>query len=306
MKSRTLVSVAFVALVQVFRVSAGTPTINNVDLVERQASPTRTEGIQVPSESPLINAPRSQGCFSSSGNLTRQAQAESTRNTDGYCNDIICIPLGFPVSAMRAGDCFCGYVYPPEDDLQDDEMCTQPCPGYPQKACGNINPRAWSVWNTGVSLDVGFYEPPPESSSTAAAPTASATNSAGSPPPESTTGVPSDGSDGGDESNDGGDDGPNVVAIVAGIVGGVVAIAAVAAGFWFFLRRRRNAEIEEEHRRNAAVNAFISGAKPPSSSGNISLTDSRLEPGLGTRRMSDGSIADNQDYSRKILRVTNA
>lgn len=305
MKSTTLVSVAFVVLAQVFQVSAGTPTINNVDLVERQASPTRTRGVQVPSESPLIDAPRSQGCFSSSANMTRQTDIDVNRNTDGYCNSEICAPRGYTVSAMRATDCFCGFVYPPEDDREDDEMCTEPCPGYPQKACGNINPRAWSVWNTGVSLDVGFYEPPPESSSTAAAPTNSATNSAGSPPQESTTGAPSDGSNE-DESNDGGDDGPNVVAIVAGIVGGVVAIAAVAAGFWFFLRRRRNAEIEEEHRRNAAVNAFISGAKPPSSSGNISLTDSRLEPGLGVRRMSDGSIADNQDYSRKILRVTNA
>jgi len=87
---------------------------------------------------------------------------------------------------------------------------------------------------------------------------------------------------------------------------GVVVISAVVGGVFFFLRRRRNQEIEEEHRRNAAVNAFINGSKPPGSSGGVSLTDSRLDPVMAQRRMSDGSIADNEDYSRRILRVTNA
>lgn len=84
---------------------------------------------------------------------------------------------------------------------------------------------------------------------------------------------------------------------------GVVAVAGIVGGIFFFLRRRRNKEIEEEHRRNAAVNAFIHGSKPPSSSGGYSISDSRLDPVMAQRRMSDGSIADNQDYSRKILRV---
>lgn len=96
--------------------------------------------------------------------------------------------------------------------------------------------------------------------------------------------------------------GPNVAGIAAGVVVGVVVVAALIGGGFFWMRRKRNAEIEEEHRRNAAVNAFISGGKPPSSSGGVSMTDSRLDPVLN-RRMSDGSIADNQDYSRRILRV---
>ncbi|EEY16991.1 conserved hypothetical protein [Verticillium alfalfae VaMs.102] len=83
-------------------------------------------------------------------------------------------------------------------------------------------------------------------------------------------------------------------------------MAAIAGAIFWWVRRKRNSEIEEEHRRNAAVNSFIAGAKPPSSSGGISMTDSRMDPGFAHRRMSDGSIADNQDYSRKILRVTNA
>jgi len=43
----------------------------------------------------------------------------------------------------------------------------------------------------------------------------------------------------------------------------------------------------------------VESAKKPS-------PDQRLDPVLlQQRRLSDGSIADNQDYSRRILKVTN-
>lgn len=93
----------------------------------------------------------------------------------------------------------------------------------------------------------------------------------------------------------------NVGGIVAGVVVGVVVLLAIAGGFIFWHRRRRNQEIEEEHRRNAAVNAFM---KPPGSSGGYSVeNDSRMDPVMAQRRLSSGSIADNEDYSRRILRV---
>jgi hypothetical protein len=95
----------------------------------------------------------------------------------------------------------------------------------------------------------------------------------------------------------------NTVGIAVGVVVGLIVLSAICGGAFFFYRRRRNAEIEEEHRRNAAVNAFIAGGKPPSSSGGLSLSDQRLDPVMAQRRMSDGSIADNEDYSRRILRV---
>lgn len=88
---------------------------------------------------------------------------------------------------------------------------------------------------------------------------------------------------------------------MAGVVVGVVALLAIAGGLAFWWRRRVNREIEEEHRRNAAVNAFM---KPPGSSGGYSLeNDTRLDPVMAQRRLSSGSIADNEDYSRRILRV---
>ena len=84
------------------------------------------------------------------------------------------------------------------------------------------------------------------------------------------------------------------------MVVGIVALSAIAGGIFFFLRNRRRRAVEEEYRRN------ISGdysAKPPTSSVG-SLSDARLEPSvMMQRRQSDGSIADNQDYSRRILKL---
>ena len=51
--------------------------------------------------------------------------------------------------------------------------------------------------------------------------------------------------------------------------------------------------MEDEYRRSLAVREF--NKKPD--------TDLRLDPVMLQRRMSDGSIADNQDYSRRILKV---
>ena len=71
------------------------------------------------------------------------------------------------------------------------------------------------------------------------------------------------------------------------------------------MRNKKRREVEDEYRRNAAVSDFIAnGGKPPNSSGGASsFNDTRLDPVMAQRRMSDGSIADNQDYSRRILKV---
>lgn len=106
------------------------------------------------------------------------------------------------------------------------------------------------------------------------------------------------------EASNDSDSSSKTVGIAVGTVVGVLGVAAIAGALIFITRRRRNREIEEEHRRNAAVNAFISGGKPPSSSGGMSISDQRLDPVMAQRRMSSGSIADEADYSRRILRVS--
>lgn len=95
---------------------------------------------------------------------------------------------------------------------------------------------------------------------------------------------------------------PNTAGIAAGVVVGIVALAAICGGVWFFLRRRRQKQAEEDYRRNAAnVDQFVAGGKLHTS--NSSMNDSRIDPSFMDRRQSNGSIADNEDYSRRILKV---
>lgn len=87
----------------------------------------------------------------------------------------------------------------------------------------------------------------------------------------------------------------NTAGIAAGAVVGVVAICAIAGGLFFFLRNRKRRAIDEEFHRNSA-NTLAT---------NSNMSDARLEPSvMMQRRQSDGSIADNRDYSRRILKVS--
>ena len=98
------------------------------------------------------------------------------------------------------------------------------------------------------------------------------------------------------------DSGPNTAGIAAGVVVGVVAICAIAGGIFFFMRHRKRKALEEEYRQNPAMGSYNNLKPTPSSAG--STSDSRLEPSvMMQRRHSDVSIADNQDYSRRILKV---
>ncbi|PKS07159.1 hypothetical protein jhhlp_005759 [Lomentospora prolificans] len=245
------------------------------------------KGKQIPAQTPIVNALTSHGCYKSKGSLEDPKGYPSTKVTSGYCDDYVCNKLNATVLGLRGSTCYCGFEYPPEEDLVEDKFCNYDCPGYPFEACGSVEGTYYSIFNTGVKVDVDSAEPSAASSSSSSpTPTgdsSSATTSAPEPEKKST----------------------NVGGIVGGVVVGVVIAAAAIGGVFFYLRRKRNKEIEEEHRRNAAVNSFI-GHKPPSSSGGLSITDARLDPVMAQRRMSDGSIADNHDYSRKILRVTNA
>ncbi|KAK4222358.1 putative wsc domain protein [Podospora fimiseda] len=248
--------------------------------------------LQAPKAPPMINQQTIQGCFKSSGELVMNGTL--TFNSKGGCITNICFKKGYAVGALGGGNqCWCGDKYPPKRDLVADEKCSYPCPGYDQEACGGIG--FWSVYNTGVALAVENAERSSLSTSTSATsgPTSTSTQ------PAQTVLVTQSSTP--DEEKKGG---KNVAGIVAGVVVGFIVVAAALSGGYLFFRNKRNKEIEEEHRRNAAVSAFI--GKPPSSSGGMSMTDSRMDPVMAHRRMSDGSIADNQDYSRRILRVTNA
>ncbi|KAK2004022.1 hypothetical protein LX36DRAFT_27189 [Colletotrichum falcatum] len=271
-----------------------------VGFASAQSATSSAKGVQKPSTLPLPSALTSHGCYDQ--NATTWAkyipeQGISSGSCNVECKDV----QKKNVMALNGEDCYCGDSYPPSDAVVDDSKCNFPCPFYPAEACGGVDGALYySVFNTGIKLVVPADQPASTTTSVASKPTST---SGGGNTVETIIETPTQSAaptETGDSKK-----GSNTAGIAAGVVVGVVVIAAIAGGAFWFIRRRRNAEIEEEHRRNAAVNAFIGGSKPPSSSG-MSMSDSRMDPTLAHRRMSDGSIADNQDYSRKILRVTNA
>lgn len=153
----------------------------------------------------------------------------------------------------------------------------------------------WMVLLSGLTQNsISNWDPSSTSSASAASKT-SATTVIGGSTVVVTVGPTS--------SSKSGSGGPNKAGIAAGVVVGVVALAGIIAGVVFYLKYRRHQALEEEYKRQATVNSFFAGSKMPSTS-HSSMNDTRLDPEVMLRRQSDGSIADNQDYSRRILKVS--
>lgn len=275
--------------------------VHGTALPQTPATPSG-KGVQKPSAPASFGKQVSQGCFSAKGS-DFQIMDGVLYPTEGGCIKDVCWAQNFKVGGQTGGNqCYCGNKYPPNSTRVDDALCNAPCQGYDFEACGSIDGTIFTVYNTGRSIAVEFsVEDTPKPSNTP--PPSAATTNPGS---SGATTITKSSTPDPNAGNGGGGGGNNTAGIAAGAVVGVVAIAGIIGAVLFYLRRKRNREIEEEHRRNAAVNSFMSSGKPPGSSGGHSSTDSRLDPVLAQRRVSNGSIADNEDYSRKILRVTNA
>jgi len=254
----------------------------------------------------------SDGCYSSTTGLT--SNGTDTFNSVGYCSKQ-CLGMAMAVMAMKDSACYCGQDLPPTSMVADNSSCSTSCPGYPSDICGGIG--VYSVYLTGLTTDVTNAAPAASdtsSSSSAAKATSKPSTTASASPSVVTVGgqtvvvTASSQATGSSTASSSSSSGPSKAGIAAGVVIGIIAIAAIAGGGYIFIRNKRRREVEEEYRRNAAVSSFIGGGKPPTSSGGASsFTDTRLDPAvMAQRRMSDGSIADNQDYSRRILKVTNA
>jgi cell wall integrity and stress response component len=242
------------------------------------------------------------GCFSSSTGMTKNSTY--TYNTSGYCQQQ-CVGMDMSVQGLsNADECWCGDEMPPLASKQsDNSSCDDPCAGYPEDMCGGLG--YYTVYLTGTEDESQVTYASATSSST----TVASTTSTAGPSVVTVVGgqtvtvsAAADTTSTAVKSSSGS---PSKAGIAAGVVVGVVAAAAMAGGVFMFMRNRRRREVEEEYRKNAQINSFIGGGKTPSSAA-ASFTDTRLDPVLANRRMSDGSIADNQDYSRRILKVTNA
>lgn len=95
------------------------------------------------------------------------------------------------------------------------------------------------------------------------------------------------------------DSGPNTAAIAAGVVVGVVGFCALVGAVFFLWRFRNRKAAENQYRRSVGADNY--GGKPMSQS---SMSDSRFDGDfMAQRRQSNGSIDDDQDFSRRILQV---
>lgn len=285
---------------------ASIPATLAQDTTPTAATTTYTKGVEEPSASPTLDVPVVQGCYSHQGELVKAPKLEF--NSKDSCAKVYCKGLGKMVAGTMGGNmCYCGDKYPPKAALADDSQCNIGCTGYDKQACGGFNSTTntyyWTIYNTGVSLAV-LSSPDdilPQSSSTSSktsTQTAEPTVTVSAKPGQTTPATTPD-----SESNSSGKSN-NTVGIAVGVVVGIVALAAIIGGLFFYMRRKRSREMDEKNHRDAVINNFF-GAKP-GSSGGYSVSDARLDPVMAHRRDSIGSIADNQDYSRKILRVTNA
>lgn len=258
------------------------------------------------SANPTLDVPVVQGCYYYIGDMNKIGALDF--NSKDKCAKTTCYTkYKKPVAATLAGNqCFCGDKMPPRAARVDDSNCNIGCTGYNLQACGGFNSTTntyyYTVYNTGISLAV---ESEPDSSLPQTTSSSSSTMSTSTIAPASTiyvsdkdtvasaTATPT-----AEPKKSGGKS--NTVGIAVGVVVGVLAVAAIAGGLFFYMRRKRAQELDEKTRHDAVISNFFGGTSPSS------ISDSRVDPSMSQRRYSNGSIADNQDYSRKILRVTNA
>ncbi|THW17938.1 WSC-domain-containing protein [Aureobasidium pullulans] len=277
------------------------------------------------SASVVAGAVTSAGCFDSSSGLTQS----DTYNyqSKGHCQQL-CVKANAVVMAMSNGnECWCGNTLPPKSSLQSDSECSTTCVGYPSDMCGGNG--VWSVYYTSSDTDVDNYgggsssgsssssaksSAAASSSTTAAASSVTSATSASAasdkatvitsiapgktviitqaPASQATTTAPD-----AEKSHKGGS---NTAGIAAGVVVGIVVLAALIGAAFFFWRRKQRRDAETGHQQ---LNDY-SGSSKPMAFRPAAGPDSRIDPeAMAQRRMSDGSIADNEDYSRRILKV---
>jgi cell wall integrity and stress response component len=264
-------------------------------IVAMVSADSGTATIKNPITTPTVTKPASAmtsiGCFETG--LPLENHGPYNFQSPGNCQ-LVCLQLDKDVMGLSDGEnCWCGDEIPAKEWQVKNDTCSTTCSGDDTTGCGGKN-LLWVVLTGNTRNQVDYFQPsssssssmPPKTSSTMATSTAvaSATASPVTAPPQ--------------------DDKPNTVAIAVGVVVGILALAAILFGVWFLLRRKRQQQAEEDYRRNAAnVNSFVGSGKLHTS--NSSMNDSRLDPSFMDRRQSNGSIADNEDYSRRILKVTN-
>lgn len=233
------------------------------------------------------------GCYAVDSSLT--VQYGYIYQASGWCQKV-CLSLSSPAPIMGLGAgayCYCGTSLPSQK--VDLSKCDTSCQGYPVDKCGGDN--YWSVYSTGLKDKIDSSGGSSSASSgvtSTARPTISTVTQGGTVFVTSVVPTSTDSSNSGSGSGGG-----STAGIAAGVVVGIIILAAIVGGTFLLLRHRKKKAIEVEHRRAAAASELMASKRAQAAS----PFDARLEPVMLQKRQSDGSIADHQDYSRRILKV---
>ncbi|KAH5253392.1 hypothetical protein HBI72_142470 [Parastagonospora nodorum] len=254
------------------------------------SSTTVKNHITTPTVTKAASAMTTIGCFETGTPL--ENHGDYNFRSPGNCQ-LVCLQENKNVMGLSDGvNCWCGDQIPPKDSQTKNETCSTTCSGDDTSLCGGAG-ALWVVLTGNTRNKVDYFQPSSSSSSKPAGPTSTSAAPVNTPSASPSAAAPStEGSK------------PNTAGIAAGVVVGIVGLSAIIAGAWFLMRRRRQKQAEDDYRRNAAnIDNFVSGGKLHTSAS--SMNDSRIDPSFMDRRQSNGSIADNEDYSRRILKVTN-
>ncbi|CAH0047675.1 unnamed protein product [Clonostachys solani] len=113
------------------------------------------EPLQKPGRAAVLGGFTSQGCFGTGQGLKKQKIVNGTENSSASCG-ALCLEQTKLVFAMTGDACYCGDKYPPKVDIVDDSKCTYKCKGNKKEACGSKSDKRYSVWNSGVKVDVDY------------------------------------------------------------------------------------------------------------------------------------------------------
>jgi cell wall integrity and stress response component len=256
--------------------------------------------VQTASATNSPKAVQTLGCYSGLDS-TFVNQGPWTFQSSGYCQIVCSNQFKNVMATSQGSNCYCGDHIPASNKIVDNSTCNSACNGYDQQDCGGDT--TFTVYLSGLSTDVETDG----SSSSSAKPSSTSnggSSSAGGSPSVITKAGQTIVVTASSTANNQSSGGSSKVGIAVGVVVGVLAIAAIVGGLIFFMKQRRRRAVEEEYKRNAANAEFI--RQKSGKSETSSTTDNRLDQAatFTHRRQSIGSIADENDFSRRILQVS--
>ncbi|PYI15725.1 putative WSC domain protein [Aspergillus japonicus CBS 114.51] len=243
------------------------------------------------------------GCYSSSTPL--EDQGSYTYQSNGYCQKL-CLKDNYAVFALHnKQDCLCGNELPASSDKVSDDECNLSCAGWPSVMCGGAN--TYSVYLTGIEDDVDNYSSSSSTSSkstegtstsTTQTPTVHAVTSGGQTVYVTEAPATHSANASATPTEKSKSSSANTAAIAAGVVIGVVGLCALIGAGFFLWRFKNRKSVEAQYRRSVGVDGY----GQPMAQGSDSRFDGDF---MAQKRQSNGSIDDDQDFSRRILQVTN-